>query len=326
MNDDFLSRYFAAFDTIPGWCSPDAFLMFMAYHQLLADEGLAGDVLEIGVYHGLSAIGIAALRGEARGFVALDLFDEPQTENGSASGLGNRQPFTANMRRFYDDLSFLTTIAAPSAALRRVSRKRVFASVISMAVTPRPRRTPTRLCSAITCPGGLIAVDDYFNPSFPGVAEAAIRFGIEIQVRCDRSRSDPTRRSFSGAGSLRSQCPIRRRLLRTPEHVPLWEARSAVRHDVRRVPRYGSLDATTTTHPQASAPPRSSRAGGGLRHRRREGVDPGAGHESLQIPFAQGNGPFGLSYHLMTADRQLLRFDHPRRGSAIHSFQATPAT
>ena len=55
MHNDFLSRYLNAFHGIPGWFSPDACLIFMAYHQLLADEGLSGDVLEIGVHHGLSA-------------------------------------------------------------------------------------------------------------------------------------------------------------------------------------------------------------------------------------------------------------------------------
>ena len=34
MHDDFLARYLGAFDSTPGWFSPDACLMFMAYHQL----------------------------------------------------------------------------------------------------------------------------------------------------------------------------------------------------------------------------------------------------------------------------------------------------
>ena len=46
MTDDFLERYLAAFGRIEGWFSPDACLMFMAYNQLVADEGLSGDVLE----------------------------------------------------------------------------------------------------------------------------------------------------------------------------------------------------------------------------------------------------------------------------------------
>src|SRR5688500_2257118 len=56
MDDGLLARYLDVFGSVPGWFSPDAYLIFAAYHQLLADEALAGDVLEIGVHHGLSAI------------------------------------------------------------------------------------------------------------------------------------------------------------------------------------------------------------------------------------------------------------------------------
>src|SRR5688572_5987056 len=108
MHDDFLSHYLGAFSDVPGWFSPDAYLMFAAYHQLLADDGLAGDVLEIGVHHGLSAIGIAALRGEGRRFIAVDLFDELQSQNVSRSGWGNHARFLQNMGRFHVDLSFMT--------------------------------------------------------------------------------------------------------------------------------------------------------------------------------------------------------------------------
>src|SRR5688500_1424683 len=118
MHDDFLSRYLAAFSSIPGWFWPDAYLILAGYNQLLADEGLAGDVLEIGVYHGLSAIGTAALRGEGRRFVAVDPFDELQPGAAAAPGLPTRATFLKNMGRFHRDLSFLTTIAAPSASVR----------------------------------------------------------------------------------------------------------------------------------------------------------------------------------------------------------------
>src|SRR5262249_49558877 len=32
------------------------------------------------------------------------------------------------------------------------------------------------LCSNLSMPGGLIALDDYFNPEFPGVCEGAVEF------------------------------------------------------------------------------------------------------------------------------------------------------
>ena len=71
--DSFLKSYLDAFSSIEGWFSPDAALMFLAYNQLIADEGVCADTLEIGVHHGLSAITIASLRGEGRQFFAVDL-------------------------------------------------------------------------------------------------------------------------------------------------------------------------------------------------------------------------------------------------------------
>jgi len=180
MSDDFLARYLDAFGVIPGWFSPDACLIFMAYHQLLADEGRAGDVLEIGVHHGLSAIGIAALRGDAGRFVAIDLFDDLQGRNVSKSGLGDREQFMENMARFHRDLSFLTTIAAPSASLRPSDLGTAFSFChVDGGHSAAEVFADLELCAAITAPGGLIALDDYFNPAFPGVGEAAVRFGLE---------------------------------------------------------------------------------------------------------------------------------------------------
>ncbi len=31
-----------------------------------------------------------------------------------------------------------------------------------------------------------------------------------------------------------------------------------------------------------------------------------------RMPLSRGSSPFGLSYHVFTADQRLLRFDHPR--------------
>ena len=72
--DGFLQRYFARW-ALPGWFHQDAALLFMAYNQLIADQGLTGNTLEIGVYHGKSAIAVASLRDESGTFTAIDPFD-----------------------------------------------------------------------------------------------------------------------------------------------------------------------------------------------------------------------------------------------------------
>ena len=319
MNDQFLSRYLEAFDEIPGWCSPDAFLMFAAYHQLLADEGLAGDVLEIGVYHGLSAIGIASLRGDGRRFVAVDLFDEPHSEGGSPYGVGYRQQFTANMRRFYDDLSFLTTIAAPSATLRPEDLGVGFSFChIDGGHSAAEAYADLQLCSAITSPGGLIALDDYFNPSYPGVAEAAIRFGIEnpgalrpIAIGPNKALFQREPAPFDLNTRFADVFPYIR-----GNQVALWDV------PVRLFGTTFSVFLDTARSTPRRLEPAADRAALRARIEPAQATVTATAGSKVSIPvhvtnlshiaFAQGNAPFGLSHHLTTAEGHVLRFEHPR--------------
>src|SRR5579872_590422 len=82
----FLQDYLKAFHRIQGWFQYDAALLFMAYNQLLRERGIEGDVVEIGVHHGLSTIALARLRGPDKRLVAIDLFESQQQRNVSRSG------------------------------------------------------------------------------------------------------------------------------------------------------------------------------------------------------------------------------------------------
>ena len=177
MPDDFISRYFEAFRSIQGWFSFDAALMFMAYNQLIAEEGIAGDVLEIGVHHGLSAIAMAALRGPGATFVAVDLFESQQDKNVSGSGSGNLQIFLKNMKAFYADTGFLKPITGASTEVKAqdVGEKFSFCN-IDGGHSQDETYHDLELCHRILLKGGLVALDDYFNPLYPGVCEGAVRF------------------------------------------------------------------------------------------------------------------------------------------------------
>jgi hypothetical protein len=179
MNDGFLSRYLRAFDGVP-WFSPDAGLLLLAYHQLLAEDGLSGDTLEIGVHEGLSAIAIAAMRGDGRRFVAIDR--SPQLPSGEVAPpwFGSFPRMLANMRRFFDHLSFVTTIDTPSTMVQPDDIGRSFVVChIDGGHLLSEAYADLELATGISLPGGLIAVDDYFNPAFPGVGEAAVRFSLQ---------------------------------------------------------------------------------------------------------------------------------------------------
>jgi hypothetical protein len=319
MPDDFLPRYLDSFDRIAGWFSPDALFLFMAYNQLIAEADLAGDVLEIGVHHGLSAIGTAALRGPGARFVAVDLFDELQEQNVSGSGLGNRARFMENMSRFHGDLGFVTAIAAASSTIDPKTLGRTFSFChIDGGHAAAEAFADLCLSEAIVTPGGLVALDDYFNPAFPGVGEAGVRYHLE---RPGRFR--PIAIGFNKVLFQREPVPFalndrlgevfpsvvssHARLWDTP--VRLFDTTFAAFFDRQRsrpqqlVAAEGAAVAARIEPMQGAV---SAQAGGF--------VSVAVKVTNLsRVVFGQGRAPFGLSYHLLNDGGTVLEFDHPRQ-------------
>ena len=178
MQPSFLQRYLPAFHRIEGWFEFDAALLFMQYNQLAFKPGELGNVLEIGVHHGLSTIAIAALRGPGKQLTAIDLFDD-QRKNISGSGRGDRRCFENNMREFYPDSDFIRVIARPSGELTPSDLGSGFTFIhIDGGHSPEEVYHDLKLCYDVSAEGGLIALDDYFNPEHPGVCEGAVEFSL----------------------------------------------------------------------------------------------------------------------------------------------------
>ena len=317
MQDHFLPRYLDKFGRIPGWFLPDAYLVVAAYNQLLADEGLSGDVLEIGVYHGLSAIGFAALRGEGKRFVAVDLFGKTPGQHGDPSLFGDLASFTHNMARFYDDLSFVTKIAVPSASLRPEDLGFDFTLChIDGGHTAGDVYSDLKLCTAVSKAGGLIVLDDYSSPAFPGVAEGALKFNLDAP-----GTLRPVAIGFNKAVFQREPAPFdlnerfitafpqicARRVLLWDAPVPLYDTSLRPFIDVAR-----------------STPRRLANAEGQIAAR----IEPLAVSvtglvgrtadvaiqvtNTSRIALSCENAMFGLSYHLRTANHVLMEYDNPR--------------
>jgi hypothetical protein len=179
MQVGFLQSYLHAFRRIEGWFQYDAALLFMVYNQLSRTHGAPGNVLEIGVHHGLSTIAIAALRGSGKYLTAIDLFDDQQDRNVSVSGKGNRGLFEENMREFYPDADFIRVIARPSGELTPEDLGRGFTfSHIDGGHSPEEVYHDLKLCYDVSEEGAIVALDDYFNPLYPGVCEGAVEFSL----------------------------------------------------------------------------------------------------------------------------------------------------
>ena len=179
MRPSFLQRYLQSFRHIEGWFAFDAALLFMKYNQLAFAPEQRGNVLEIGVHHGLSTIAIAALRGAENQLTAVDLFEDQQKKNISGSGSGDRGRFMSNVREFYPDSAFVRTIARPSTELMPSDLGSGFTfSHIDGGHSPEEVYHDLTLCHDVSADGALIALDDYFNPEHPGVCEGAVAFSL----------------------------------------------------------------------------------------------------------------------------------------------------
>lgn len=318
MERSFLQAYLAAFNRIEGWFQFDAGLMFIAYNQFLAERGIAGDTLEIGVHHGLSAILVAALRGPGRRFYAVDLFEELQERNLSGSGQGDRLLFERNMRSFYPDPEFMSVIARPSGELQARDLGRDFSFChIDGGHSRRETLGDLELANSILMPGGLVALDDYFNAEFPGVSEGAAEFmlGRPGALR-------PVAIGFSKVLFQKLPAPFDlnaefEREFPGVEHktVCFWDTPATLFGDVLRP--YFDLYVST---------PRKLARFGAAGPRAR--IEP----ESRQVraactqpftlavmvtnvsaePFPAGQQVFGLGYHLLSSSGVVLRHDNER--------------
>jgi hypothetical protein len=319
VTQSFLLKYLDAFHRIEGWFSYDAALMFMAYHQLLGAHGIGGNVLEIGVHHGLSTIAMAALRAPAAKLYVVDLFESLQFQNTSRSGSGNREIFDRNMHEFFGETAgFLMPIVSASGSLDPSAFPGEFSFCHvdgghSRAETLRD----LELSASLLMPGGLVALDDYFNPEFPGVCEGAVEFsiahtGVLQPIACGYNKVlfQKLPAPFDLNAAFWSRFPAIPHKI-----VQMWSAPTVLFAAVFR--SYFDLYASTPHSLKAMGAegPRALLSPAGQRVRARPS-------ESITMPvevtnvskevFPAGDRVFGLSYHLLAADGKLLRHDNDR--------------
>ena len=318
MKGHFLQHYVASSNSIAGYFTVDAALMFLAYNQLLAAQGISGDVLEIGVHHGRSAIIVGSMTGSERKFVAVDLFEDLQHHNVSHSGSGNETEFLRNMGRFFNDLSFVKTIKGNSTALSSEALGSEFSFChIDGGHTPEETFRDLDLCCRLLKPGALLALDDYFNPAFPGVSEGANEFRL-----AHGNKLKPIAIGFNKVLFQRSlaKTDLNADFKSLFEYIPtersvLWN--TPVIHFTTRLQPFFDL---ARSSPQSLV-------------RKQEGLvtavfepavstlqsEPGKTIElDVRITnksdeaFPSGENVFGLSYHVLSNNGNIVLFDNPR--------------
>ncbi len=165
---------------INGWFDQDAARIFYFLNNLQREEGLFGNIFEIGVHHGKSALLLGIfIDPKKHKLIVNDIFDQ-QELNISNSGLGSKEIFKKNYLKFFNSDGGLQIIEKPSRELSvgDTSNSCIFFSIDGGHSADETYNDLLTAKNALLNEG-IIAVDDYFNAGFPGVSEGVCRFLIE---------------------------------------------------------------------------------------------------------------------------------------------------
>lgn len=202
---------------IDGWNDQGVFTAIEIIHDLQREAGIVGNVGEIGVHEGQMFCALALLTNiESEGSLAIDVFDD-QDRNIDDSG-GNINDMFDTFRRHVDRVigdrqRNFNYIEADSLTLRagkilsalttnnlrtmadgilnhkpsmRVAKSRFRLFSIDGGHTVVHVLNDLRLAEQIMVPGGVVIVDDYMHPKWPGVTE-----GLHIYCADRASRLVP---------------------------------------------------------------------------------------------------------------------------------------
>lgn len=187
-----LTQHAPRLGPIPGWFNLDDMAHFQLVLATQSCAGIAGDLLEIGCYHGRSAAFLAMQLqpGErlhlcdAFGLAGGETYGDTPTPEGVRRNLAAADPeLDPDRISIHRGLSRHLTLPMGS-GLR-------FAHVDG-SHRCEDASFDLDLCAAHLTPGGVIAVDDYQHPQYPGVTEAADDFlarHLDFRVLADLNRA-----------------------------------------------------------------------------------------------------------------------------------------
>lgn len=168
---------------VDGWLSRLDARLIAEIGRFQKSAGVTGSVGEIGVHHGRLFILLALLRKPGEPAFAVDLFDD-QEANIDGSGCGDETAFRANLDRFGVDAATVRIIKGnsldldwPAIAAPAGPAARLFS--VDGGHTAETTRNDVRIADSGLADGGVLLLDDYFNPEFPAVSEGMCRHMIE---------------------------------------------------------------------------------------------------------------------------------------------------
>lgn len=172
-----------SFPLIDGWVNDRWREHLKLVNETQNSLGITGHIAEIGVFHGKLLIALAHLAQPGAKVTAIDVFDD-QARNIDGAGVGSLERLKANIEAHGPDIGLdYAFIKADSAALNladilRLVQERGPFRLFSVDGCHTAEHTLNDMLTAQDClaPGGVIMLDDMFQPHWPGVTEAVALF------------------------------------------------------------------------------------------------------------------------------------------------------
>ncbi|HEY0160195.1 MAG TPA: class I SAM-dependent methyltransferase [Thermoanaerobaculia bacterium] len=173
MNNAEVREYLVSTREVEGWFFPIDAHLFGLMDEIQKREGITGNLFEIGVHHGKTALMLARMAAAGETLGVCDVFEQ-QELNRDRSGEGNRGIFLRHMQahraeaRVFAKLSSALTREDTTTSCRFVH--------IDGGHRPEDVLNDLAVAERALLPDGAVAVDDVFNPNWPGVSEGFYRY------------------------------------------------------------------------------------------------------------------------------------------------------
>jgi hypothetical protein len=172
---------------VEGWLEPGAITMLRALEDEQRVAGVLGAIAEIGVHHGCLFVAMALLARPGEALLALDLFED-QHLNRNWSGAGEREAFRATVRANLPENAPVMEVRADSTDVSGADLVAVAGGPLRLLSVDGGHTEEIVLhdletADAAVAEGGIVLMDDFQNPLFPGAAVGASRFLVERRTR-----------------------------------------------------------------------------------------------------------------------------------------------
>jgi methyltransferase family protein len=167
---------------VEGWLGDRMWQIVDVIGTILDANDVRGNIAEFGIHHGLFLFLLNALRHDDEICLAIDVFDE-QRLNVDGSGRGSLAAFCSHLetlmaaqRHAFKIVQRDTTSFSISGAVGLFGDKGVKFFSIDAGHSVQHSFNDLCLAQEVLVPGGIVALDDYMSPHWPGVTEGFYRF------------------------------------------------------------------------------------------------------------------------------------------------------